>query len=106
VTNTTGLDFNPNLTGTRLGDFAFNDFKRPAGAGDLGSTHLGHKIFGLNPHRDDAENLTHFYPMTTGNISSSHFRWKTSSSSFALTLIFSPGLNSLASSFVANGSQN
>jgi hypothetical protein len=54
VTNAAGLDFDPHLTGTRLGNFAFNDFKRSAGAGDLGSAHLGHKILGLNPRTEDA----------------------------------------------------
>ena len=38
-----GLNFDPNLARTRLGNFAFDDFKRPAGAGDLDSTHFRHK---------------------------------------------------------------
>jgi hypothetical protein len=43
VTDATGLDFYSDLAGTGLGNFAFNDFKRPAGAGDLGSAHFRHK---------------------------------------------------------------
>jgi hypothetical protein len=54
VANAAGLDFDPDVTGTRLGNVAFNDFKRSAGAGDLGSAHLGHKISGSNPQTEDA----------------------------------------------------
>jgi hypothetical protein len=45
VANAAGLDFDPHLAGAGLGNFAFNDFKRSARAGDLGSAHFGHKFF-------------------------------------------------------------
>jgi hypothetical protein len=68
-----GLDFDPHLAGTRLGNFAFNDFKRPAGTGNLDSTHFRHKKFGLKPQSEDVKNLARFYPLTTGNYSPRHF---------------------------------
>jgi hypothetical protein len=43
VTDAAGLNFDPHPAGIRQGDFAFNNLKRPAGAGDLCNTHLWHK---------------------------------------------------------------
>ena len=42
VADTTGLDFDSHQAGARLGDFAFNKFKRPGWPGNLGGTHLWH----------------------------------------------------------------
>jgi hypothetical protein len=69
VTDAAGLDFDPDLTGPGLGNFAFNDFKRPAGAGDLGSAHLGHNFFaGLHPQSEDANNLSWLCVEANGNV--------------------------------------
>ena len=43
VADATSLDFNPHPAGAGFGEFTFNDFKRPAGAADLGGTRFLHK---------------------------------------------------------------
>jgi hypothetical protein len=73
VTNAAGLDLEAQLKGARPGNFAFNNFKRSAGAVDLGSAHLGHKFCRLNPRSEDAKNLAGFCPLTTGNFSARGF---------------------------------
>src|SRR5439155_6289108 len=44
VTDAAGLDFDPHPAGGGLGNFTFNDFKRPVWTGDLGGTHLWHSL--------------------------------------------------------------
>jgi hypothetical protein len=51
VTDATSLDFDSHAAGIRLGDFAFNDFKRPAGTGNLRGTHLWHNKTDLDLQR-------------------------------------------------------
>jgi hypothetical protein len=60
VANAARLNFNPYLTGAGLGDFAFDDFKRPAGMGNLDNAHFRHKNLGLNPQSEDVKNLARF----------------------------------------------
>ncbi len=43
VTDAAGLDLDPHPSGWGLRDFAFHEFKWPAGVADLGGSHLGHK---------------------------------------------------------------
>jgi hypothetical protein len=44
VANAAGPNFDPHLTGTGLGDFAFDDFKRPPARGTWTARILGIKI--------------------------------------------------------------
>jgi hypothetical protein len=55
MANATGLDLDPHLAGAGLRNFTFNQFKRPAGPGDLGSTHFWHNhLQFFYPRNEDA----------------------------------------------------
>jgi hypothetical protein len=43
MADSAGLDFDPHPAGDRLGNLAFNNFKRPGRSGDLRGAHLWHK---------------------------------------------------------------
>src|SRR5208282_315376 len=64
VANATSLDFDSNPTGGRLGNFAFDNFKRSARMGDLRSSHLWHKQV-LVSQKSSVFNLPHAGFMTT-----------------------------------------
>jgi hypothetical protein len=62
MANATGLDLDPYLAGAGLRNFTFNQFKRPAGPGDLRSTHFWHNhLQFFNPRNEDTGESGTFY---------------------------------------------
>src|SRR6266567_592385 len=66
VADATSLDFDSHPAGARLGDFTFNDFKRPVWSGDLRGTHLYH-IQVLFCQKIPRLNLAHSGMLANGN---------------------------------------
>ena len=77
VADAAGLDFDPHLAGGGLWNFTFNDFKRSAGAGDLGSAHFWHKSMGSVFMRRRRKSDTLLPADNQKYFSSCQFHWQT-----------------------------